>query len=62
MYELRIHTGPGYRVYYRRQGNVTYWLLCGGDEWLHLQRNVELWDAARGLKHEIAHIRPLQLA
>jgi putative addiction module killer protein len=32
VYELRIHTGPGYRVYYWRQGNVTYWLLCGGDK------------------------------
>jgi addiction module HigA family antidote len=30
--------------------------------WLNLQRNVELWDAARGLKGEIAHIRPLQVA
>jgi putative addiction module killer protein len=32
VYELRIHTGPGYRVYYWRQGSVTYWLLCGGDK------------------------------
>jgi len=30
--------------------------------WLNLQSNVDLWDAARGLKHEIAHIRPLQVA
>lgn len=30
--------------------------------WLNLQRNVDLWDAARGLKHAIAHIRPLQVA
>lgn len=30
--------------------------------WLNLQRNVDLWDAARGLKREIAHIRPLQVA
>lgn len=30
--------------------------------WLNLQRNVELWDAARGLKKEIAHIHPLQVA
>jgi len=32
VFELRIHTGPGYRVYYWRHGNVTYWLLCGGDK------------------------------
>lgn len=29
---MRIHAGPGYRVYYWRQGQVTYWLLCGGDK------------------------------
>ncbi len=32
VFELRIHTGQGYRVYYWRQGNVTCWLLCGGDK------------------------------
>ena len=30
--------------------------------WLNLQRKVDLWDAKRGLKREIAHIRPLQVA
>ena len=30
--------------------------------WLNLQRNIDLWDAARGLKREIAHIHPLQVA
>lgn len=30
--------------------------------WLNLQRSVDLWDAARGLKREIAQIRPLQVA
>ena len=30
--------------------------------WLNLQRNVDLWDAARGLKREIAHIDPLRVA
>jgi addiction module HigA family antidote len=30
--------------------------------WLNLQRNVDLWDAARGLKREIAQIDPLQVA
>ena len=32
VFELRIHVGPGYRVYYWRHGTVTYWLLCGGDK------------------------------
>lgn len=30
--------------------------------WLNLQRNVDLWDAAKSLKREIAHIHPLQVA
>jgi addiction module HigA family antidote len=30
--------------------------------WLNLQRNVDLWDAARGLKREISHIDPLRVA
>jgi addiction module HigA family antidote len=30
--------------------------------WLNLQRSVDLWNAARGLKREIAQIRPLQVA
>ena len=28
--EMRIHTGPGYRLYFTRTGNVVYILLCGG--------------------------------
>lgn len=30
--EMRIHVGPGYRVYYSRTGKVIYLLLCGGDK------------------------------
>jgi putative addiction module killer protein len=30
--EMRIHCGPGYRVYYSRKGEVVYLLLCGGDK------------------------------
>jgi putative addiction module killer protein len=28
--EMRIHFGPGYRVYFSRIGPVVYVLLCGG--------------------------------
>lgn len=30
--ELKIDYGPGYRVYFRKEGQVLYILLCGGDK------------------------------
>jgi putative addiction module killer protein len=30
--ELRIDFGPGYRVYYGREGSLVVILLCGGDK------------------------------
>jgi putative addiction module killer protein len=32
VWELRIDTGPGYRVYYARAGKQVMLLLCGGDK------------------------------
>ncbi len=30
--EMRVHAGPGYRVYFTRRGQTVYLLLCGGDK------------------------------
>lgn len=32
VYELKVDVGPGYRVYYGREGSVTVILLGGGDK------------------------------
>ncbi|GAB4061601.1 type II toxin-antitoxin system RelE/ParE family toxin [Uliginosibacterium sediminicola] len=30
--EMRVHFGPGYRVYFTRRGDVVYLLLLGGNK------------------------------
>jgi putative addiction module killer protein len=30
--ELRVHVGPGYRVYFAQTGRIVLLLLCGGDK------------------------------
>lgn len=32
LYELRIHVGPGYRIYYGKRNQKVIILLCGGDK------------------------------
>ncbi|GJE17610.1 type II toxin-antitoxin system RelE/ParE family toxin [Methylobacterium marchantiae] len=32
VFEMRIHYGPGYRIYYARRGETVYLLLKGGDK------------------------------
>ncbi|MEQ1871896.1 MAG: type II toxin-antitoxin system RelE/ParE family toxin [Vicinamibacterales bacterium] len=30
--EMRVHVGPGYRIYFAQRGRVVLLLLCGGDK------------------------------
>ena len=39
LFEMRVHYGPGYRLYYLREGS-TLVLLCGGDKGSQ-QRDIE---------------------
>jgi len=32
VFEMRVHYGAGYRLYYTRRGEVTYLLLLGGNK------------------------------
>lgn len=32
VYEMRVHYGPGYRIYFTRRSEVVYLLLMGGDK------------------------------
>lgn len=51
--ELRIDHGPGYRVYFAREGRTVILLLCGGDKRTQrsdTKRAVAYWNEYRGRK------------
>jgi putative addiction module killer protein len=45
--ELRIHYGPGYRVYFCKRGKLLIVLLCGGDK----STQAKDIEKAKHLKH-----------
>ena len=50
--EMRIHVGPGYRLYYMRRGKVIYLLLLGGDKSGQKRDIKRALEMARTLKRE----------
>ncbi len=50
--EMRIHFGPGYRVYYTRRGEVIYLLLLGGDKFTQKRDIKRAIEMARALDKE----------
>lgn len=48
--EMKVNSGPGYRVYFAREGRVTYLLLCGGDKSTQkadIKRAKVMWKAIK---------------
>ena len=53
--ELRIDVGPGYRVYFGRQGDTVVILLCGGDKRSQdrdIERAKRYWNDYRSRSHD----------
>jgi len=44
--EMRVHIGPGYRLYFARTGKIVLLLLCGGDKSTQ-KRDIEKAKALR---------------
>ena len=49
--EMRIHAGPGYRIYFCRRGVTVYLLVCAGDK-SSQQRDIGL---AKALLADLEH-------
>ena len=52
--EMRLHFGPGYRLYFWQQGRHVYWLLAGGDK-SSQQHDIERAKVVRREVEEMNH-------
>ena len=50
--EMRVHTGPGYRLYFMQRGAVLYLLLLGGNKSTQQRDIKSALKMARELKRE----------
>ena len=48
--EMRIHFGPGYRVYYKQHGKVVILLLLGGDKGTQQRDIIKAQELAKTIK------------
>lgn len=49
--EMRIHVGPGYRIYYAQTGGTIYVLLTGGNKQTQsadIKNAQAIWEALQG--------------
>ncbi|GHU12232.1 hypothetical protein FACS1894185_6550 [Betaproteobacteria bacterium] len=53
--EMRIHYGPGYRVYFMRQGRQIVILLAGGDKTTQRQDIVLAQQLAKAIHEEMGN-------
>ncbi len=55
LFELRVHFGPGYRVYFGREGDRIVILLSGGDKGSQkrdIERAKRYWKDQRSRSHD----------
>lgn len=53
--ELRIHLGPGYRIYFAINDHTLVLLLCGGEkrtQWKDIERAKKYWIDYRRMNYE----------